>query len=85
MTPGLFLGIDRRETYETTCLSFAEGDSVCFMTDGITDVLTAEDRWGRLTAADICRRFGEKQRTGILKDDATVICITALKSATRPR
>ncbi len=85
MTPGLFLGIDRRETYETACISFAEGDSVCFMTDGITDVLTAESSWGRLTAADICRRFGGKQRTGSLKDDATVICITALKSATRPR
>ena len=81
-TPGLFLGIDRRETYETACISFAEGDSVCFMTDGITDVLTAEERWGRLTATEICRRFGEKQQAGHLKDDATGICITALKSAT---
>ncbi len=84
-TPGLFLGIDRRETYETACISFAEGDSVCFMTDGITDVLTAEERWGRLTATEICRRFDEKRQAGSLKDDATGICITALKSATKLR
>jgi len=84
-TPGLFLGIDRRETYETACVSFAEGDSVCFMTDGITDVLTAEESWGELTAADLCRWFGEKQQAGRFKDDATGICITALKLATGPR
>ena len=84
-TPGLFLGIDRRETYETACISFAAGDSVCFMTDGITDVLTAEASWDRLTATDICRWLGGKQRTDSLKDDATGICITALKSGTRPR
>ena len=84
-TPGLFLGIDRRETYETACVSFAEGDSVCFMTDGITDALTAEESWGELTAADLCRWFGEKQQAGRFKDDATGICITALKLATGPR
>ena len=76
-TPGLFLGIDRKETYETSYLPFAAGDTVCFMTDGITDVLTTEESWGKVTARDICGQFRDKRQAGRLKDDATAIRITA--------
>ncbi|NMC32327.1 MAG: PAS domain S-box protein [Veillonellaceae bacterium] len=76
-TPGLFLGIDRKERYETSYLPFAAGDTVCFMTDGITDVLTSEERWGKVTARDICGRFRGKRQANRLKDDATALCITA--------
>lgn len=76
-TPGLFLGIDRKETYETSYLPFAAGDAVCFMTDGITDVLTAEENWGKVAARDICDRFRDKRQADRLQDDATAICIRA--------
>jgi len=76
-TPGLFLGIDRKERYETSYLPFAAGDTVCFMTDGITDVLTSEERWGKVTARDICGRFRGKRQATRLKDAATALCITA--------
>ena len=47
------------------------------MTDGITDVLTTEESWGKVTARDICGQFRDKRQASRLKDDATAIRITA--------
>lgn len=83
--PGLMLGIIENETYEMNTLAFSPGDSVCFMTDGIGDVLTAEQAWGDVSADKICDRFGEEEQTDKLRDDATAICITVRQLARRKK
>jgi len=83
--PGLMLGIIENETYEMNTLAFSPGDSVCFMTDGIGDVLTAEQVWGEETAVDICGRFSDEDLTDKLRDDATAICITVQELARREK
>lgn len=80
-SPGLFLGIDENEQYETKKMPFSSGDSVCFMSDGITDVLTAEQLWEKIPVREICEVFNDETYTEKIKDDATAICITAIDSA----
>ena len=80
--PGLFLGINEKELFEAGKLSFSHEDSVCFMTDGISDVLNSDQAWGEISARTLCRLFGEEQQAEKLKDDAAAICITA-KDPTR--
>lgn len=79
--PGLFLGIDDQEQYVTKTISFAFGDTVCFMTDGITDVLTSEQAWNKIQIRDICGAFNDETYKDKIKDDATAICITAIDPA----
>jgi len=76
-TPGLFLGIDDNEQYETKTIAFSVGDTVCFMTDGISDVLTSEQAWDKIQAPEICGLFNDEPYTDKVKDDVTAICITA--------
>ena len=81
-SPGLFLGIDDNEQYETKKIVFSPGDAVCFMTDGITDVLTSEQARDIIQAQEICRLFKtDETYTVKIKDDATAICITAIDLA----
>jgi len=76
--PGLFLGINDNEQYETKKLAFAAGDAVCFMTDGISDVLTSEQAWDKIKAREICREFNDDTYTDKIKDDVTAICISVI-------
>ena len=76
-SPGLFLGINDNEQYETKKLTFSAGDTVCFMTDGISDVLTSEQAWDKIPAHEICSLFNDDTYTDKIKDDVTAICITA--------
>lgn len=77
-SPGLFLGINDNEQYETKIIAFSAGDTVCFMTDGISDVLTSEQAWDKIQAREICRLFNDDTYTDKIKDDVTAICITAI-------
>ena len=77
--PGLFLGINVREPYEMKRFAFSPGDSICFMTDGITDVLAKEKLGGAVRARDICKMFDESIYAEKLADDATAICIITMK------
>ena len=77
--PGLYLGINAAEVYELHTLPIAAGDSVCFMTDGISDVFDADKSWERIKADQVCRLFMEQDLDSKAKDDATAICITVNK------
>jgi serine phosphatase RsbU (regulator of sigma subunit) len=79
------LDIIENETYEMSTLAFSPGDSVCFMTDGIGDVLAEERAWGEVAADKICGRFGDEDQTDKLRDDATAICITVRELARREK
>jgi sigma-B regulation protein RsbU (phosphoserine phosphatase) len=74
--PGMYLGICSTEDFELQSVPLRVGDSVCFMTDGISEV--------------IARRIGERQPQGYNEmvqllisvasgnerhDDATAICV----------
>ena len=74
--PGMFLGIDEKELFETRTLSFLPEDSICFMTDGISDALTSEQSWGKISVKGICHLFEDEQQNEKVKDDATAIFIT---------
>jgi len=78
---GLFLGINDNEPYETKKIPFSAGDSVCFMTDGISDVLTSEQAWDKIQVREICRLFNDEPYTDKIKDDVTAICITTIDQA----
>ena len=74
--PGLYLGINEAEVYELHTLPIAAGDSVCFMTDGISDVFDADKSWGQIKADQVCGLFTGQDLGEKTKDDATAICIT---------
>ena len=74
--PGLYLGINEAEVYELHTLPIAAGDSVCFMTDGISDVFDADKSWGQIKADQVCGLFTGQDLGEKAKDDVTAICIT---------
>ena len=75
-TPGLMLGINVTESYATHRLPLHKGDSVCFMTDGISDLLTQNGLWGQYSAGGICAAFNTGRLGGVARDDATAVCIS---------
>ena len=79
--PGLLLGVDELETYETQVLTIVPGDTVCFVTDGITDVLATEEEGKATAAPNLCRLFEAGAYAEKLRDDATAVCIEILKLA----
>jgi serine phosphatase RsbU (regulator of sigma subunit) len=76
LAPGLFLGICETETYELRRIALKTGDSICFLTDGISDIFDAENLWTKMRAENVCRLFQETDIAFQAKDDATAICIT---------
>ena len=76
LAPGLYLGIHENEVYEMSRLSLATGDSICFLTDGISDIFDAEKLWTEMHANKIIHLFNETDIQDCAKDDATAICIT---------
>ena len=77
--PGLYLGINEKEMFEKHVFPFQEGDSVCFMTDGIADALNRENLWGHICGKDICTLYNEDFYAGKIEDDATAIYISGGK------
>ena len=76
LAPGLYLGIYENEFYEMQKISFTPGDTVCFMTDGITDILRVGPGGETVHAKNICELFRPGGRyAGKMRDDATAVCI----------
>ena len=76
--PGLFLGVDDQEEFTQQVLPFKSGDHFAFITDGITDLLTAETLWGKVHACYVGRFFSDEACPCFFNDDATAICISVL-------
>ena len=76
LAPGLYLGICETEAYELCRVAMKTGDSICFLTDGISDIFDATDLWAEMRAEQVCRLFHESEIASQAKDDATAICIT---------
>ena len=73
---GLYLGIFENESYETQKNSFTPGDTVCFMTDGITDILKVDLGEEAVHAQNVCELFRPGGRyAGKMRDDAAAVCI----------
>lgn len=72
---GMYLGIRDDETYELHCRPIRQGDAVCFLTDGISDVFDRENNWGTIGAGQLCSLFHEGTWTEKTQDDATAVCI----------
>jgi PAS domain S-box-containing protein len=72
---GMYLGIREEEQFELNRRPIRAGDSVCFMTDGISDIFDRENGWGEVQAGQVCRLFDEGDETAKAQDDATAICI----------
>ena len=81
LAPGLFLGVNELEPYDTKVISIVPGDRICFVTDGITDVLLTEEHGKATAAQDLCRQFSSGVYGEKLRDDATAVCIEVLKLA----
>ena len=71
----MYLGIRDDETYELHSRPIRQGDAVCFMTDGISDVFDRENNWGTIGAGQLCSLFHEGTWTEKTQDDSTAVCI----------
>ena len=72
---GLYLGIRENEVYDLHRRPLRQGDAVCFMTDGISDIFDREKTWDSIEAGQVCRLFSEGDLAKKAQDDATAICI----------
>jgi len=72
---GMYLGIREQEEYELLRRPIRAGDTVCFMTDGISDIFDRENSWDTLQAIQLFRLFSEGDWAEKTQDDATAICI----------
>ena len=72
---GMYLGIRDDESYELHSRSIRQGDTVCFMTDGISDIFDRDNNWGIVGAERVCQLFVEQEWAEKAKDDATAVCI----------
>jgi PAS domain S-box-containing protein len=73
--PGMCLGIRENETFETYTMTVDVGDSLYFMTDGLSDVLERHtklplDRYSEMV--DLLRTLSEAEGR---RDDASAVCI----------
>ncbi|MHC1758137.1 MAG: PAS domain S-box protein [Negativicutes bacterium] len=83
LAPGLYLGIYENESYEMQKISFTPGDTVCFMTDGITDILRVGPGGETVHAKNICELFRPGGRyADKMRDDATAVCIAITENCT---
>ena len=72
------MGVDDQEEFTQQVLPFKSGDHFAFITDGITDLLTAETLWGKVHACYVGRFFSDEACPCFFNDDATAICISVL-------
>lgn len=75
--PGFLLGLFPQAEYDLLTLSVEVGDSICFVSDGISDLLQ-DKQPGRYLQGDfpVCFAFLEQLATGQARaDDASAVCI----------
>jgi PAS domain S-box-containing protein len=73
--PGMYLGICSAETFEMHTTPIAVGDSVCFMTDGLSEIIGLHDEIQQLGYADMVSLLQKIALSGECRDDATAVCI----------
>ena len=73
--PGMYLGVDVAESFELHTLPLAEGDSVCFMTDGLSGIFERRTEPQPSNYVEMVRLLKEISLSEARYDDATAICI----------
>jgi len=73
--PGMFLGIDEDETFDTHSMPITADDSFYFMSDGFSDRLGRRDDLPLGLYPDMVGLLRALSEGGELRDDATAICI----------
>ena len=74
-TPGLFLGIDAREVYESHSIPLSAGDKYYFMTDGLSDLLRNHTDVPLHDFEAMIAYLQNLPTSPACRDDATAICI----------
>ncbi len=58
---GLVLGVDEKAEYEIATVKLADGDTLLFSTDGLTDAVNFEgDLWGRERMLEVAKKFANE-------------------------
>jgi len=73
--PGLLLGIVQDENFESHSLPIDVGDSLYFMTDGLTDLLDEQTILPLDRYPEMVRRLRALSESKDRRDDATAVCI----------
>lgn len=73
--PGMYLGICSTETFEMYMAPIAPGDSVCFMTDGLSEVSGLQAQLQHAGYDDMVSLLKSISVSGKCLDDATAVCI----------
>ena len=82
--PGMFLGIQAEETFDTHEIPLAVGDTFYFLTDGLTDLLSADSDLPLDDFPAMLKLLAVLSQSDRRRDDATGVCvrIRALPSST---
>lgn len=79
--PGSFLGIDEMGSYEQHCIRLEIGDTLCFCTDGLADLLRQKELpmrdWNQLK-----EQLEQLAHSPGCRDDVTAVCIRILSFPT---
>lgn len=81
--PGLYLGISPEEFFETHALPLSVGDSFCFLTDGLTDLIDDDEPIKNAGFSEMVEMLQGLAQSPACRDDATAICIR-IKSLPEP-
>lgn len=73
--PGMFLGILREETFDLHECEIAAGDSVYFLTDGLSDMLMEQKELPLADFSAMVRLLRENLKIPLRRDDASAICL----------
>ena len=81
--PGMYLGISPEEFFETNTMPLAVGDSFCFMTDGLTDLIEDSETVKNIGYSKMVAMLQNLAQSPACRDDATAICFR-VKSLPEP-
>ncbi len=73
--PGMYLGICSTESFEMHSLPLSEGDSVCFMTDGLSEIVGRNPTPQVAEYSEMIQLLQQIALSKECRDDATAICI----------
>jgi PAS domain S-box-containing protein len=73
--PGMYLGICSTETFEMHTTPISAGDSVCFMTDGLSEIIGLQTEMHQVGFAEMVSLLKRTSLSGECRDDATAVCI----------
>ena len=73
--PGMYLGLCTNEEFDLQVLPLSMGDAVCFMTDGVSEVLARSGTRQPQAYDEMVHLLREVANGNECQDDATAICI----------